>query len=59
MFAGAQKNYRIGGSWGRCKTTATVDGVAGGADQSVTQTKNPDIRVGDRVQIGNGVVRQY
>jgi outer membrane lipoprotein SlyB len=30
-----------------------------GSYQSVTQTSNADIRVGDRVQIDNGVVRRY
>lgn len=30
-----------------------------GSYQSVTQTTNADIRVGDRVQIDNGVVRRY
>ncbi len=30
-----------------------------GSFQSVTQTTNADIRVGDRVQIENGVVRRY
>lgn len=30
-----------------------------GSYQTFTQTINPDIRVGDRVQIDNGVVRRY
>ena len=30
-----------------------------GSYQSVTQTTNADIRVGDRVQVDNGVVRRY
>jgi outer membrane lipoprotein SlyB len=30
-----------------------------GSYLSVTQTTNPDIRVGDRVQLDNGVVRRY
>ncbi len=30
-----------------------------GSYQTVMQTTNPDIRVGDRVQIDNGVVRRY
>lgn len=30
-----------------------------GSHQTVTQTTNPDIRVGDRVQIDNGVIRRY
>lgn len=30
-----------------------------GSYQSVTQTSNADIRVGDRVQIDNGLVRRY
>lgn len=30
-----------------------------GSYQTVTQSTNPDIRVGDRVQIDNGVLRRY
>jgi len=30
-----------------------------GSYQTVMQTTNPDIRVGDRVQIDNGVARRY
>ena len=30
-----------------------------GSYQTVTQTTNPDIRVGDRVQVDNGVARRY
>lgn len=30
-----------------------------GTHQTVTQTTNADLRVGDRVQIDNGVVRRY
>lgn len=30
-----------------------------GSYQTVTQTTNPDIRVGDRVQVENGVARRY
>jgi outer membrane lipoprotein SlyB len=30
-----------------------------GSYQTVTQNTNPDIRVGDRVQIDNGVLRRY
>lgn len=30
-----------------------------GSYQTLTQTTNPDIRVGDRVQIDNGIARRY
>lgn len=57
-YAGHQveKNQRSAQQVNAYKFTIRLNN---GSYQSVTQTTNADIRVGDRVQIDNGVARRY
>ncbi|MDR3369006.1 hypothetical protein [Rhodoferax sp.] len=65
LFLGAAGGAYAGHTLENNQPTQTVDAykftvrISDGTYQAFTQTTNVDIRVGDRVQVDNGVLRRY